>query len=56
MTIPRPRIGARDVAIMLVLAAAYFLFGKFGLKLAFVQSNATAVWLPTGLALAAILL
>lgn len=33
----------------------YYLSGKLGLSLAFVHSNATAVWPPTGLALAALL-
>lgn len=39
-----------------VLAAVYFIAGRFGLTLAFLQESATAVWPPTGLALAAILL
>jgi signal transduction histidine kinase len=34
----------------------YFLAAKLGLKLAFVQSNATPVWPPAGIALAAMLL
>jgi signal transduction histidine kinase len=38
------------------LAAAYFVAGKFGLSLAFVNSSATAVWPPTGISLAALLL
>ncbi len=38
------------------LAAAYFLSGYFGLSLAFVNANATAVWPPTGIALASVLL
>src|SRR5439155_16155800 len=37
------------------LAAAYFLAGKLGLLLAFEQANATAMWPPTGIALAAFL-
>ena len=37
------------------LAAAYVLAGKLGLLLAFVQANATAMWPPTGIALAAFL-
>src|SRR5213596_253135 len=46
----------RSVASMLALAAVYFGAGKFGLSLAFVNESASAVWPPTGLALAAILL
>lgn len=37
------------------LAVFYFLAGKLGLKLAFVHASATAVWPPTGIALAACL-
>ncbi|HUJ72611.1 MAG TPA: MASE1 domain-containing protein, partial [Verrucomicrobiae bacterium] len=39
-----------------VLAAVYFVAGKLGLKLAFLNQSATAVWPPTGIALAAVLL
>jgi PAS domain S-box-containing protein len=38
------------------LAVAYFIAGKLGLKLAIVHAQATAVWPPTGIALAALLL
>src|SRR5207249_6786968 len=50
--------GARwsDVTIFTVLAAVYFVAGKRGLLLAFVHVSATAVWPPTGIALAALLL
>lgn len=47
---------ARALAAVLGLAALYFGAGKAGLTLAFVQANATAVWPPTGIALAAVLL
>jgi PAS domain S-box-containing protein len=40
----------------LVLLATYFLAGKLGLKLAFVHASATAVWPPSGIALAGFLL
>jgi PAS domain S-box-containing protein len=40
----------------LALALVYFLAAKWGLTLAFVQANATAVWPPTGIALAALLI
>lgn len=40
-------------AVNLLLAAAYFVTGKLGLTLAFLQPSATAVWPPTGIALAA---
>src|SRR5213080_1537796 len=36
-----------------LLLAVYFAAGKLGLKLAFVNSSASAVWPPTGIALAA---
>ena len=38
------------------LVILYFVAGKVGLSFAFVHSNASAVWPPTGIALAAILL
>lgn len=41
---------------LLVLAGVYFVAGKLGLMLAFVHASATAVWPPTGIALAATLL
>ena len=37
------------------VAAAYIVAGKIGLLFAFVQANATAVWAPTGIAIAALL-
>src|SRR5207245_10854035 len=39
-----------------VLAGIYFAAGKLGLTLAFEHASATAVWPPTGIALAAMLL
>jgi signal transduction histidine kinase len=44
-----------DVAIIAGLTAIYFAAGKLGLSLAFVHASATAVWPPTGIALAAFL-
>ncbi|TKS63052.1 MAG: hypothetical protein EWM73_01864 [Nitrospira sp.] len=44
------------LAIIALLTALYFVAGKLGLSLAFVHANATAVWPPTGLTLAAFLL
>ncbi len=38
------------------LVAVYFVAGKLGLELAFEHASATAVWPPTGIALAAMLL
>jgi two-component system cell cycle sensor histidine kinase/response regulator CckA len=46
----------RDLVTWLLLASVYALAGKLGLALAFVNASATAVWPPTGIALAAILL
>src|SRR3989442_15885672 len=39
-----------------VLAGVYFAAGKLGLRLAFEHASATAVWPPTGIGLAAMLL
>src|SRR3989442_140774 len=57
----RPRIAARGGAAIATasvagLAAAYFVAGKFGLSLALVNTSTTAVWPPTGISLAALLL
>ena len=38
------------------MATAYIVTGKLGLALAFVNASATAVWAPTGIALAAVLI
>src|SRR5919198_2722764 len=38
------------------LAVVYFVAAKLGLRLAFVHASATAVWPPTGIALAAFLI
>src|SRR5881296_3668586 len=51
----RVRWGTPPV-VVLGLAAIYLLAGKLGLLLAFVHASATAVWPPTGIALAAFLL
>ena len=48
------RLGA-PVATMAGLAAIYFAGAKLGLSVAFVNPSATAVWPPTGIALAALL-
>ncbi len=57
----RPRVTPSGRAVTLPasiigLAAAYFVAGKFGLSLAFVNTSTTAVWPPTGISLAALLL
>lgn len=45
----------RAISRSLVLFAVYFISAKLGLRLAFVHASATAVWPPTGVALAAFL-
>src|SRR5438874_13260879 len=42
--------------LLAILALIYFIAGKLGLKLAFVNASASAVWPPAGIALAALLL
>lgn len=44
------------LVILSLLTLAYFAAGKFGLSLAFFNPNATVVWAPTGIALAAFLI
>lgn len=46
---------ARNVLVILVLAAIYFVAGKLGLRLAYVHPSTTAVWPPTGITLVALL-
>jgi diguanylate cyclase (GGDEF)-like protein len=41
--------------VLLAISALYFVAARFGLRLAFVNPSATAVWAPTGIALAAVL-
>jgi signal transduction histidine kinase len=42
--------------LIAALVTVYFLAGKLGLQFAFLHSSATAIWPPTGIALAAVLL
>src|SRR5205809_3170194 len=51
----RPRF-VGNVPTLVALAAVYFAAGEVGLKLAVVNASASAVWPPTGIALAAFLL
>src|SRR2546421_5635421 len=46
----------RKLALLVLLAVIYLIAGKLGLRLAVVNPSATAVWPPTGIALAALLL
>ena len=46
----------RRVALLLLLVAVYFVAGRFGLSLALVHESASAVWPPTGIAIAACIL
>src|SRR5437762_13355106 len=46
----------QTAASILAVAAAYFCAGRFGLSLALVNPSASAIWPPTGLALAVTLL
>ncbi len=44
------------LSVVVLLALIYFAAAKLGLSLAFVNASATAVWPPTGIAIAALLL
>jgi PAS domain S-box-containing protein len=46
----------RRLLLLAGLTFVYFIAGRFGLSLAFVNENASAVWPPTGIAIAACLL
>jgi diguanylate cyclase (GGDEF)-like protein len=50
------KLKAESPSLYLGLAAVYFIVGKLGLKLAFLNSSASAVWPCTGIALAALLI
>jgi PAS domain S-box-containing protein len=54
--IRRDRIDLRLIATILAIAAAYVVFAKIGFALAFATRQVTAVWPPTGIAVAALLL
>src|ERR1700739_125333 len=45
-----------DFAIITVLAVVYFGAAKLGLRFAFVHPSATALWAPSGITLAAVLI
>ena len=44
-----------DLVVLVAIALAYFLAGKLGLSFAAIHSSASAIWPPTGIALAAFL-
>src|SRR2546425_12636679 len=46
----------RRLGPLVAIAVAYFVAGKLGLQVAFVNANATSVWPPAGIALAAFVL
>lgn len=52
--IPQPP--ALYVAAVVLLAGVYFVTGKLGLSLAFLNASASAFWPPTGIALATLIL
>src|SRR5512143_161635 len=52
VTLSRP---ASDLVLLAGLAAVYFVAGKLGLRLAFVNASATPVWPSAGIGLAALL-
>jgi signal transduction histidine kinase/CheY-like chemotaxis protein len=54
---PVPMSSAQAILLNAALLIVYFIAGKFGLAFfALIHPNASAVWLPTGIALAALLL
>jgi PAS domain S-box-containing protein len=44
------------IVTLLLVGVSYFIAGKIGLQFAFVNTNTTAIWAPTGIALASYLL
>src|SRR6516165_7912657 len=53
---PRRRIEGTYALQLVAVAIAYTLSGKLGLDLAFATRSVTAIWPPTGIALAALVL
>jgi len=51
----RPDVDGPDLVTLVALTLVYFLAGKLGLSFATLHSSASAVWPPTGIALAALL-
>lgn len=51
-----PYFSFKYASLLIILFFTYTLAGKLGLSLAFLNASATAVWPPTGIALAAFLL
>src|SRR4051812_35337759 len=45
-----------SIVVMAALALIYFAAGKLGLSMAVIQANASAVWAPSGIAVAAFLI
>src|SRR5438105_2308364 len=45
----------KHLLTLILLTAVYTAAGKFGLKLAYIHPSASAIWAPTGIALAAFL-
>ena len=52
----RYRAGGRGLAGIALIAAAYYGSAKLGLTFAFATASVTAIWPPTGIALAALVL
>src|SRR5262245_66604854 len=51
-----PKFGPKYCALLVGLVGVYFLAGKLGLKLAYVNASTSAVWPCTGIAIAAVLI
>ena len=41
----------QSIILLLLIAAAYFIFARLGLLFAYESSNSTPIWIPSGLAL-----
>lgn len=52
----RSYLRVKNVLLNILIFLLYVIFGKLGLSLAFANPNATAIWPPTGIALAALLI
>ena len=49
-------LSSKNLALLVVITAIYFVAGRFGLKLAFVHPSLPPIWIPAGIAFAAFIL
>src|SRR6185295_10909415 len=51
-----PRRYLKEAAVLTAICVFYFVMGKLGLRMAWLNASATPIWAPTGIALAVFIL